>query len=72
MLQRAMDPATEHIPVIALGADAVPRDVAAGLAAGFFDSLTQPMQNDAFGHALELPFQRTHTHSPHATASQSA
>lgn len=68
MLQLARDPATAHIPVIALGADAAPRDVAAGLQAGFFDYLTQPLQSDAFGQALQLSFQRTHADRPQATA----
>jgi len=32
----AQDPATAHIPVIALSANAIPRDIEKGLEAGFF------------------------------------
>ncbi|WP_088279534.1 ATP-binding protein [Ideonella sp. A 288] len=68
MQQFAKDPATAHIPVIALGADALPRDVEAGLAAGFFDFLTQPVLSDAFERALGLAFERTRAGGQHATA----
>jgi CheY-like chemotaxis protein len=36
------DPATAHIPVIALSANAMPRDIEKGLQAGFFGYLTSP------------------------------
>jgi len=52
------DPATEHIPVIALSANAMPRDVAKGLQAGFFHYLTKPIKikefMDTLGAALEF------------------
>ena len=38
------DPATAHIPVIALSANAIPRDIEAGLKAGFFRYLTKPIK----------------------------
>jgi signal transduction histidine kinase/AmiR/NasT family two-component response regulator len=38
------DPATAHIPVIALSANAMPRDIAKGLEAGFFRYLTKPIK----------------------------
>ena len=38
------DPATAHIPVIALSANAMPRDIATGLEAGFFHYLTKPIK----------------------------
>lgn len=37
------DPATRHIPVVALSANAMPVDVQKGLAAGFADYLTKPL-----------------------------
>jgi PAS domain S-box-containing protein len=38
------DKATAHIPVVALSANAMPRDVAKGLDAGFFRYLTKPIK----------------------------
>jgi len=38
------DPATAHIPVVALSANAMPRDVAMGLKMGFFRYLTKPIK----------------------------
>jgi CheY-like chemotaxis protein len=38
------DPATAHIPVVALSANAMPRDIAMGLKAGFFRYLTKPIK----------------------------
>jgi CheY-like chemotaxis protein len=37
------DPATAHIPVLALSANAMPRDIEKGLEAGFFRYLTKPI-----------------------------
>ena len=37
------DPATAHIPIVALSANAMPRDIALGLEAGFFQYLTKPI-----------------------------
>jgi CheY-like chemotaxis protein len=48
------DPATAHIPVVALSANAIPRDIEKGLAAGFFDYLTKPIKVDKFMDALDL------------------
>jgi CheY-like chemotaxis protein len=48
------DPATRHIPVIALSANAMPRDIARGLAAGFFRYLTKPIKIDEFMVTLDL------------------
>jgi signal transduction histidine kinase/ActR/RegA family two-component response regulator len=47
------DPATAHIPVIALSAIALPRDIDKGLEAGFFDYLTKPIKVDQFMDALD-------------------
>jgi len=47
------DPATAHIPVIALSANAMLRDIEKGLAAGFFRYLTKPIKVDEFMDALD-------------------
>jgi PAS domain S-box-containing protein len=47
------DPATRHIPVIALTANAMLRDVKNGLAAGFFRYLTKPIKINEFLNALD-------------------
>ena len=49
----AEDPRTGHIPVIALTASAMPRDVDAGLAMGFFRYLTKPLDVAVFLAALD-------------------
>jgi PAS domain S-box-containing protein len=46
------DPATVHIPVVALSANAVPRDVQKGLEAGFFRYLTKPIKVTEFMDTL--------------------
>jgi signal transduction histidine kinase/CheY-like chemotaxis protein len=47
------DPSTADIPVIALSANAVPRDIEKALAAGFFGYLTKPLKVDQFMEALQ-------------------
>jgi signal transduction histidine kinase/ActR/RegA family two-component response regulator len=47
------DPATTHIPIIALSANAVPRDIAHSLDAGFFSYLTKPIKVDRFMDTLD-------------------
>jgi signal transduction histidine kinase/ActR/RegA family two-component response regulator len=49
----AQDPATAHIPVIALSANANPRDIAKGLEAGFFRYLTKPIKVNEFMGTLD-------------------
>jgi PAS domain S-box-containing protein len=46
------DPATAHIPVVALSANAMARDVAKGLEAGFFRYLTKPIKVKEFVDTL--------------------
>ncbi len=48
------DPSTAHIPVIALSANAVPRDIEKGLDAGFFNYLTKPIKVNQFMDALDI------------------
>jgi CheY-like chemotaxis protein len=50
----AEDPATAHIPVIALSANAMPRDIEKGLQAGFFRYLTKPIKVGEFMDTLDV------------------
>ena len=50
----AGDPATAHILVIALSANAMPHDIEKGLQAGFFRYLTKPIKIDEFMDTLDL------------------
>jgi signal transduction histidine kinase/AmiR/NasT family two-component response regulator len=56
------DPLTARIPVIALSANAMPRDIAKGLEAGFFRYLTKPIKikefMDTLNAALEFAAER--------------
>jgi CheY-like chemotaxis protein len=47
------DPATAHIPIVALSANAMPRDIEKGLQAGFFRYLTKPIKVDEFMQTLD-------------------
>jgi PAS domain S-box-containing protein len=46
------DPSTSHIPVVALSANAMPRDIEKGIEAGFFSYLTKPIRVKEFTEAL--------------------
>ena len=48
------DPVTAHIPVVALSANAIPRDIAKGLEAGFFRYLTKPIKVNEFMDTLKV------------------
>jgi signal transduction histidine kinase/AmiR/NasT family two-component response regulator len=50
----AEDPTTAHIPVIALSANAIPRDIEKGLEAGFFRYLTKPIKVNEFMETLDM------------------
>jgi PAS domain S-box-containing protein len=47
------DPETAHIPVVALSANAMPRDIEKGLQAGFFRYLTKPIKVNEFMQTLD-------------------
>ena len=52
------DPATEHIPVIAVSANAMPLDVEKGLKAGFVRYLTKPIRVEELMEALNVTLER--------------
>ncbi len=47
------DPLTAHITVVAISANAMPRDIEKGLQAGFFSYLTKPIKVNEFMDALD-------------------
>jgi len=49
-----LDPATSNIPVMALSASAMPRDIKKGLEAGFFRYITKPIKVNEFIASLDL------------------
>jgi CheY-like chemotaxis protein len=57
------DPATTHIPIIALSANAMPRDIKKGLEAGFFLYLTKPIRVNEFMDALDVALEFAGKHS---------
>jgi PAS domain S-box-containing protein len=57
------DAATAHIPIVALSANAMPRDIAKGLEAGFFSYLTKPIKVKEFMDALDAALQSAHAHA---------
>jgi PAS domain S-box-containing protein len=56
------DPLTAHIPVMALSANAVPREIEKGLEAGFFRYLTKPIRVREFMEALDLALTHSAEH----------
>jgi CheY-like chemotaxis protein len=48
------DTATAHIPIVALSANALPRDIERGLEAGFFRYLTKPIKVSEFMDTLDV------------------
>ncbi|VVE55547.1 hybrid sensor histidine kinase/response regulator [Pandoraea terrae] len=59
------DPATAHIPVIALSASAMPDDIKKGMKAGFFRYLTKPIKLDAFMDALNVALESRNNDAVH-------
>ena len=68
----AEDPATAHIPVIALSANALPRDIEKGLEAGFFRYLTKPIKVDEFMETLDVALQLRGTRTARANGETTA
>jgi len=58
------DPATAHIPILALSANAAARDIERGLEAGFFNYLTKPIKVDQFMDALDAALLHSKTARP--------
>jgi PAS domain S-box-containing protein len=48
------DPLTAHIPIVALSANAMPRDITKGLEAGFFRYLTKPIKVIEFMNTVRM------------------
>ncbi len=59
----AQGPTTAHIPVVALSANAMPRDIEKGLAAGFLAYITKPIRVSEFMAALDRAFQHASDHN---------
>ena len=57
------DPATAHIPVVALSANAMPRDIEMGLDVGFFGYLTKPIKVKEFMDTLNAALEFADTQS---------
>ena len=60
------DPATAHIPVIAVSANAMPLDVERGLEAGFFRYITKPIKVNEFMEALDVAMEFAGKDKPRA------
>jgi len=54
------DPLTRHIPVLALSANAMPRDIERGMGAGFYRYLTKPIKIAEFMQALDESLELVH------------
>ncbi len=59
----AEHPGTAHIPVVALSANAMPRDIEKGLKAGFFRYLTKPIKVREFMDMLDVALKEADANS---------
>jgi CheY-like chemotaxis protein len=66
----AEDPATARIPVIALSANAMPRDIEKGLEAGFFRYVTKPIKVNEFMDTLDVALKFAKTQSARANSEE--
>lgn len=57
------DPITADIPVLAISANAMPRDIKKGLEAGFLDYLTKPIRVSEFMDALAVALKQSESNS---------
>jgi CheY-like chemotaxis protein/anti-sigma regulatory factor (Ser/Thr protein kinase) len=62
------DPATAHIPVIAISANAMPLNIEKGIKAGFFRYITKPIKVDEFMEALDVALEFAAKHPANDTA----
>ncbi|HEY1205274.1 MAG: PAS domain S-box protein [Bryobacteraceae bacterium] len=60
------DATTAHIPIVALSANAMPRDIEKGLQAGFFRYLTKPIKINEFMHTLDAALEFALQEAGHA------
>ncbi|MFZ6816852.1 PAS domain S-box protein [Undibacterium sp. Ji22W] len=65
------DASTKHIPVMALSANAMPRDIENGQQAGFYRYLTKPIKVDEFMDALNQALEHATNSSSNILASSS-
>jgi signal transduction histidine kinase/ActR/RegA family two-component response regulator len=63
------DPATAHIPVVALTGNAIPGDIRKGLEAGFFSYVTKPIDVAKFMNTLDATLEFAHVESGRADPS---
>src|SRR5665647_1009681 len=68
----AQDPSTARIPIIALSANAMPRDIQNGLEAGFFRYLTKPIKVNQFMDTLDVALKFAKTESARANKEEKA
>ena len=68
----AEDPATAHIPVVALSANAMPHDIEKGLEEGFFRYLTKPIKVNEFMDTLDVALKFAKTQSARANKEKNA
>jgi len=67
-----LDPATAHIPIIAISANAMPRDIEKALEAGFFDYLTKPIKLGEFMDKLDEALKFSHAAAARAVHKEPA
>jgi signal transduction histidine kinase/ActR/RegA family two-component response regulator len=60
------DHTTAHIPVVALSANAIPRDIEKGLESGFFRYLTKPINVNEFMDTLDVTLKFAKERAAHA------